>query len=192
MVTAHLSPSRPPPDLVTRIWQTLTRATVDRHHAWKTPVLASVGVDGHPQARTIVLRQAHPASWTLTAYTDRRTPKCQALIQHPRATLLFWSPKLRWQCRMLVDATVLIAGEAVETAWARMQQAPSAQDYLSPYPPGQAMEMAPAVTDPNTCKQHQLAVLQFQVVSMDWLALGQAQHLRASIDAQGNVTPCWP
>jgi len=68
-------------DLAARLWKELARATQDRHHDWRTPVLATQGVAGSgPQARTVVLRRAEAATWTLRVYTDARSPKCSELI----------------------------------------------------------------------------------------------------------------
>ena len=41
-----------------RVWVELERAVHDRHHEWRTPALATVGKDGSPNARTVVLRHA--------------------------------------------------------------------------------------------------------------------------------------
>ena len=35
-----------PQEIRQQIWMELGRASQDRHHAWRTPVLATVGVDG--------------------------------------------------------------------------------------------------------------------------------------------------
>ncbi len=43
--------------IATQVWAQLQRASVDRHHEWRTPVLASNGLDGSVQARTVVLRR---------------------------------------------------------------------------------------------------------------------------------------
>ena len=53
-----LEPPSTAADIRHRIWTELQRATVDRHHEWRTPVLATSGLDGLPQARTVVLRAA--------------------------------------------------------------------------------------------------------------------------------------
>jgi pyridoxine/pyridoxamine 5'-phosphate oxidase len=57
-----------------RTWIELDRAVHDRHHEWRTPVLATVGEDGKPNARTVVLRQADAKLQSLQFYTDRRSP----------------------------------------------------------------------------------------------------------------------
>ena len=69
--------TQPPENLVSRVWQELMRATKDRHHAWRRPAFATLGVDGFPQVRTIVLRDADQSKSTLQAYTDSRSPNAK-------------------------------------------------------------------------------------------------------------------
>ena len=57
----------------------LQRAPLDKHHDWRTPVLATVDGQGRPQARTVVLRHADRATQTLVFFTDARSPKCAEL-----------------------------------------------------------------------------------------------------------------
>jgi len=183
-----------PENLVTRVWQELTRATKDRHHDWRTPAFASIGMDGNPQVRTIVLRQANQTLWTLDAYTDARSAKCQELIKYDRVQLVFWSTRLRWQLRVSVNASVHVDGDLVETAWARMSQSKTSKDYLSNQAPGSAIisnnfNEAFSTKAPSN---HYLAVLSFQVISMEWLELGKDIHRRAQIDPNGKVTPITP
>ena len=39
---------REPLDIRQQIWKELGRASVDRHHEWRTPVLATVGAMARP------------------------------------------------------------------------------------------------------------------------------------------------
>lgn len=183
-----------PDNLVTKVWQELTRATNDRHHEWRTPALASIGVDGTPQVRSIVLRHADPALWTLQAYTDSRSPKYQELITCGRAQLMFWSKRRRWQLRVTVEASVHNDGKIVDIAWSRMHDSKSSKDYLSHLAPGSviAINHVNKACSSRSVNNHYLAVLCFQVVSMDWLELGKDLHRRAHIDSSGIVTPLIP
>lgn len=185
---------QPPDQLVARVWKELTRACKDRHHHWRTPVLASMGSDGSAQARTVVLRQADAAASMLYAYTDARSPKCAELHQDHRAQLVFWSERLRWQLRVTVHARVETEGERVQQAWAAMRQSPSARDYLSDQAPGALLmpHVGQGGHIANDQSQHHLAVLCFQVQCMDWLALGREGHQRAHIDIDGGVTALCP
>lgn len=184
----------PPDNLVTRVWQELIRATNDRHHHWRTPALSSIGLDGNPQVRTIVLRHANPTLWTLDAFTDSRSPKYNELVKHGRAQLVFWSTRLRWQLRVSVNVSVHTKGDLVETAWARMRQSKESKDYLGNQASGGAIisNEVNELCTPHAPNNHYLAVLSFQVISMDWLELGKDMHRRAQINPNGIVTPLTP
>lgn len=184
----------PPENLVVRVWQELSRATKDRHHDWKSPAFASVGFDGSPQVRTIILRHANPTLWTLDAYTDSRSSKCQELVKYNRAQLVFWSTRLGWQLRVSVNASVHTDGDLVESAWTRMRQSKASKDYLSVQAPGSVIvsNTANETLALNAPNKHHLAVLRFQVMSMDWLELGKEIHRRAQIDPNSTITPLSP
>jgi pyridoxamine 5'-phosphate oxidase len=162
-----------------RIWQELTRCTVDRHHEWRTPVLATIGLDSTPQARAVVLRQALKVTQSLTIFTDKRTPKVAELKAQPAGMLTFWSKRLSWQCRIALRFKVHSEGPEVEAAWARMSQSAAAKDYLSLTVPGSPIVGNDSAKNNNTCNfPHQLCLLSGQISSIDWLELGQSGHRR--------------
>jgi pyridoxamine 5'-phosphate oxidase len=169
--------------LESRVWTELVRAVVDRHHEWRTPVLASVDAEGAPQARTVVLRRADASTRVLEVFTDRRTPKVAQLRAEPKAVLVFWSNRLHWKLRVQARAEVLVDGPDVARAWGRLSQGASAADYLAPRAPGTPLSVEPGEASDG----HHLAVLRFDVVSLDWLALRREGHRRARIDAAGAV-----
>lgn len=178
----------PPDHLVARLWQELTRAPHDRHHEWRTPVLATQGIDqSGPQARTVVLRHADAPLWKLSVYTDARSPKCSELVAQPLAQLTFWSKRLNWQLRVSALATVEFEGEQVNAAWERVRQSRACADYLSALPPGHVQSSIKA-SEENTAdslRVHHLAILNFKVSSMDWLALSKDGHRRARLTPAG-------
>ena len=170
--------------LVARLWQELTRAPHDRHHEWRTPVLATQGLEtSGPQARTVVLRHADALLWTLRVYTDARSPKCLELVAQPLAQLTFWSKRLSWQLRVSALATLELEGEQVNAAWERMRQSHAAADYLSALPPGHVQSCTQDTEEftANPMRGHHLAILNFHVTSMDWLALGKNGQRRARL-----------
>jgi pyridoxamine 5'-phosphate oxidase len=164
----------PPEEILQHVWQQLTRATVDRHHEWRTPVLSTVGLDGTPQARTVVLRNASMVEPTLTMFTDRRSPKVNELLRQPEAMLVFWSKRLNWQCRVSVSVTVLTEGAEVNAAWQRIAGSAAAKDYLAPLAPGSPK----GSQDGSQAAQHFLALLIGRPTSLDWLQLGMPMHRR--------------
>lgn len=179
-----------PDQLLARLWQELTRAPHDRHHEWRTPVLATQGTNhSGPQARTVVLRHADATMWTLRVYTDARSPKCSELVAQPLAQLTFWSKRLNWQLRVSAHATVEFEGEQVNAAWERVRQSHASADYLSALPPGdvQASINAPVKNTADSLRGHHLAILDFKVSSMDWLALSKDGHRRARLKPAGEL-----
>jgi pyridoxamine 5'-phosphate oxidase len=162
-----------------RIWQELTRCTVDRHHEWRTPVLATIGLDGTPQARAVVLRQASKATQSLIIFTDGRTPKVAELAAQPAGMLTFWSKRLGWQCRIALNVKVLVDGPEVDAAWERMSRSAAAKDYLAAKAPGSPMMSDDSSEEINaSLTAHHLALLSGQISSIDWLELGQSAHRR--------------
>jgi pyridoxamine 5'-phosphate oxidase len=177
-----------------RIWQELERASRDRHHEWRTPVLASIDLVQQPSARTVVLREVNLQEKCFEIYSDRRSPKIAELKQHPGALLHFWSKRLQWQLRVAVKVHVLESGPDVESRWDRLKLTAAARDYLSPHPPGSLMEkpaepsaekMAGLLLakgmEPALHKEvdHNFCLVRAGFVEMDWLELNVAGHRRA-------------
>jgi pyridoxine/pyridoxamine 5'-phosphate oxidase len=174
------------PEIRQRIWMELQRATQDRHHEWRTPMLATVGADGLPQARTVVLRQADPRLCKLQIYTDSRSPKVAELAAKPQAMLVFWSKRLSWQLRVQAVASVQHTGPEVDAVWTKVSQSAAAGDYLSARAPGDVLPAADAASaaEPGLQQPHHLAIVTAQVQEMDWLELARSGHRRAVFQAE--------
>ena len=156
------------------VWHQLDRAAHDKHHPWRTPVLATV--DGESaDARTVILRETDEATRSLLIYTDARAPKVAQSMRQPIGTLVMWSPALGWQLRCRVRLAFEDDGLAVASRWAALRHSRAAQDYLSPLAPG-----APADADaPAADQRGHFGVLTASVQSVDWLELHRDGHRRA-------------
>ena len=179
----RLEPPSTAADIHHRIWAELQRTTVDRHHEWRTPVLATTGLDGLPQARTVVLRTADATASQLRFFTDRRSPKVAELQAAPAAAFVFWSQRLNWQLRVRVTTQVHTDGPLVDAAWVRVSQSAAASDYLAPQAPGSMLD---DFTDqePGT---HHLAVVTAHIEHIDWLELAREGHRRARLTGNALV-----
>jgi pyridoxamine 5'-phosphate oxidase len=168
-------------DIRHRIGMELQRATKDRHHEWRTPVLATVGADHTPQARTVVLRQADTSLSRLQIFTDNRSPKVAELVASSVAVLVFWSTRLSWQLRVRALAMVQHTGPEVDAVWTRVSQSAAAGDYLSSRAPGDALPTAKTIStaDADHLPPHHLALITLQVQEIDWLELARSGHRRA-------------
>ncbi|MEK8049862.1 pyridoxamine 5'-phosphate oxidase family protein [Ideonella sp. DXS22W] len=181
-------------------WRELDSAARTRGHAWRTVALATVAAPAAPgeppqaDVRTVVLREVDIDARLLVFYTDCRSPKVAQLRAQPQVTLMCWSPALGWQLRLRARTAVDTGGLGVSSRWARLKMHPAAQDYLSPLPPGAALDapahQAPPAPDRDS-REH-FAVVFTTVERIDWLELHAEGHRRAVFDAQGAgrwVTP---
>jgi len=164
------------------LWRELGRAPLDRHHEWRSPVLATVAGD-RADARTVVLRETDADARELRLFTDARAGKVQQIAQHPHGTLAMWSRRLKWQLRVQVLLTVQSEGLGVASRWAKLKNSPAAQDYLNPLPPGSVLDTtAPGREVPE---RGHFAIVVCSVVAIDWLELHAEGHRRAAFDAAG-------
>lgn len=177
MKTTLLTPN----EIQQRIWIELGRATQDRHHAWRTPVLATIGAEATPDARTIVLREVDSSLFNLRFYTDSRSKKVADISTQPRALLVFWSKRLSWQLRVQVSFTIHTTGQVVDSAWSRVNQSAAAADYLSALAPGTPLSLPVPELSPN---KHHLAVMSAVVQEIDWLELAKGGHRRARFSSK--------
>ena len=177
-----------------QIARELQRAPHDRHHPWRTPVLATCSREGEARARTVVLRRMVQDGAQAHIYTDARSSKVDDLRARPLFSLVFWSPRLNLQLRVQGPALVHLQGPVVDEAWSRMRQAPSVGDYLSARAPGQELDPLAAPPAPaglgsidRAAAAHHLAVIECRAESWDALLLDRAGHRRAAwrFDAQG-------
>lgn len=172
-----------PEEIRQQIWKELGRATQDRHHEWRTPVLATLAQDGGPLARTVVLRRADALLGQLDIYTDSRSPKVAQLRAQPLAQFVFWSARLSWQLRVRAQVVVITHGPQVDALWQLVRQSASAGDYLSVAVPGEPLAADPGLGEAAS-PAVSFAVLRAQVLEMDWLELSRNGHRRAQVGAQ--------
>ena len=173
-------------DLQRAVWQELQAAVRDKHHAWRTPVLATTTlIDGEltADARTVVLRELDLASRQLLIFTDTRSAKAQQLRLHPRGSLVMWSARLGWQLRCRVRLSLAEDGLAVSSRWSRLKLSPAALDYLSPLAPGTPLD--PALKPTGLAPREAFAIITADIDHMDWLELHPEGHRRAAFTATG-------
>jgi len=171
------------PEIETAVWQQLEAATTDKAHDWRSPVLATVLGDA-ADARTVLLREVAVREKQLLFYTDERAGKVHQLLNHPRGTVVLWSRRLGWQLRCRVRLTLEVSGLAASSRWARIRLTPSAQDYLSPLPPGAPLADVLHAGSGAVARAY-FAVISAEVEAVDWLELHRDGHRRAVFDAQG-------
>ncbi len=179
-----------PQEIRQQIWQQLGRATQDRHHEWRTPVLATAADEGLVNARTVVLRSVDASRASLDIFTDGRSPKVSEIRNQQAALFVFWSRRLQWQLRVRVTMSVQTSGSNVEALWQQVSQTAGASDYLGQAAPG-APRRGPENTSQVSSQQCYFALLRAQVTEMDWLELGRGgpRRPRMLADTREWLTP---
>lgn len=172
--------------LLVAAWARLQRGVRDKRAAARHVTLATLGRNGWPQARVVVLRGADKAAAVLEVHTDLRSAKAAELWAEPRAMLQAWDPRAHLQIRAEVRAEIL-SGPQVGARWDRVPDG-SRMAYGSTPAPGQPIADALAYTKhPNA---QDFAVLQLHVQTFDLVHLG-ADHRRARFERADGWAGQW-
>lgn len=161
----------------THLWRRLLVGVADRTAPARHPVFATVGPDGWPEARTVVLRGADAGAGLLEVHTDLNSAKVVSLRKRGLAALHIWDEGEGLQIRVQAEVTILSGADVVQV-WAGVPD-PSRQSYGVTPAPGQPIADALAyvkLPDPTT-----FAVLRCAVQRIDAVHLGM-RHRRARFD----------
>ncbi|MGH1342733.1 MAG: pyridoxamine 5'-phosphate oxidase family protein [Nannocystales bacterium] len=175
--------------LKTEIWGWLGSAADDRDDPFRTPAVATAGLDGTPQARIVVLREVEAAEWSLDFYTDIRSPKCEELMKSQAATWLFYDATRQIQIRALSTASMHTSDAVADRAWAWSALA-SRAIYASASSPGAAIDapMPSVFLHDDTEAEHgrrNFCVVRCRVHEFDVLQLHPGRHRRACVRPDG-------
>ncbi len=165
------------------IAQRLARGVADRRSAFHVPTVATIGIDGRPRLRTVVLRGFEPGAMTLRFHTDMRSQKMRELERDPRIAMHFYDPVAKLQLR--VEGVAQLHGDdaMAESAWS-MSQSMSRACYAVMPGPGEAIAKPADYVLPTTPEQAMPGRANFTAVvvaidSIEWLYLAHRGHRRA-------------
>lgn len=150
----------------------LSRANVDRRHAFTTVVLSSY--DGEASsARWVVNRGWSIEDHSFKIYTDSRSPKVSALKDYPTVEILCYDARKKLQIRARCICHVTQSGADYDEHKRRARH--RSTDYSTDIAPG-----TPADIYGHTDEMH-FALIEATVLSYDVLQLGQP-HQRIRYD----------
>jgi hypothetical protein len=181
------------------IWRRLARGAADRRSGFHTVQLATLGLDGAPRVRTVVLRGVEQAAGRLRVHTDRRSGKWAEIAAEPRVELHAYDPRAKLQVRLRGRALPQGEGPLADAAWAA--SAPGSRAcYRAALAPGSALD-DPAKADPDPARRAEagpmegrdrFAVLLLVAARVEWLWLAAGGHRRAAHErAEGGWTGGW-
>lgn len=164
-------------------WAMLVRGVKDRKAAFHTPSLATIGTDGAPRIRTVVLRGCDSDARHLRFHTDIRSGKIAELQQNPKAAMHFYDHGAKLQLRLSVELQ-LLDGAAYESAWAATRPM-SRECYQVTTAPGSVLADPYDLTfDAEATRDGEdyFVPVRAQVERMEWLYLAAKGHRRALFD----------
>jgi hypothetical protein len=165
-------------EVLAEAFRLFSRGVVDRRSPFRTPSIATVGPDGAPRIRTMVLRRFEAAARRLTLHTDRRAAKLFEIDHQPRVAVHVYDARAAVQVRLSARAQVHVADDLAREAW--VGGAPSSHTCyaVSPAPGTVVAAPPPAATDRDAGFAN-FAVLALTFDTLEWLWLYHAGHRRA-------------
>ena len=182
------------PECLASAWSLLECGVRERKISAHTPVLATAGLDGAPQIRTVVLRGCDSQDRTLAIHTDRRSVKVGELRANPHAGVHVYDPQQKIQLRLRCHAELHLADGDAMAAWARTRPL-SRYCYQSDVAPGSEVEdPATRACDPSASNDgvDNFMLVRLRVVQLEWLYLNSRGHRRARFDwTDGHLKAWW-
>lgn len=178
-------------------WRLAETGVRDRAGAFHAPALATLGLDGRPRARTVVLRAADRAHRILRFHCDRRSDKFAEIGAEPRVALHAYDRGLKIQVRFEGLASLHVDDAEADAAWEGSREASRVCYGASPAP-GEAIPEGGAFLLPREAEEIAAGRANFCAVlvaveRLEFLYLAFAGHRRARFgwDGQGRLTAGW-
>ena len=166
--------------------QHLAEGANDPGSPWRNLALGTIGLDGAPQIRTVVLRRF--SGFTLDVHTDARSAKFAELRANSAATLHGWDAASRIQLRASGPASLHVGDAVAEESWAGLREQTKATYRVQPGP-GTKLP-APDNTTPDASEadaQRAFCVVRVSILRVDWLNLADGGHRRARFTKDGGA-----
>ena len=167
-------------------WRLFSDGVSDRRSPFHVPTLATIGLDGRPRLRTVVLRACDPAKRQLRFHTDVRGVKADEIARDPRVALHGYDPAAKAQIRIEGHAAIHGADEIASSAWSNSLAISRACYAINPAP-GTVLDMAGDYDVPAEAGEDSDALQNFRAViitatRLEWLYLARRGHRRAVFD----------
>jgi len=156
----------------------LAQGATNRRSVFHTPTLATIGADGAPSLRTLVLRGFDPATRTLRLHTDARAAKAAEILTNPRVALHAYDPAAQLQLRLTGHATLHRDDALADAGWAASRDF-SRMCYAIADGPGTPAPAPPSAPQDAVSGRAHFSVIALRFDMLEWLWLDAAGHQRA-------------
>lgn len=172
------------------VWRRLGAGASTRRSAFHHPTIATIGPDGAPRLRTMILRGVEPEIRRLRLHTDIRAGKVAEIAANPHVAVHVYDPGMKLQVRMMGIATISHGDPVARTAWQNSQ--PMSQACYGTRPaPGTPIGSAGDFVLPDSHSPERaegevnFAVLRISVETMETLYLAHGGHRRGAFAWEG-------
>lgn len=169
-------------EIDTACWQQLETGAREPDSGFHFLTLASVDLQGKPQARTLVLRAVDRVQRTLEFHTDMRSAKWQALAVNPEVSVLGYSAKTQLRLHGTVERH---AAHSAVAAAARQRLSLRTQQTYAGAAPGSDIG-SPSSNIDNA--EDNFGVLIIQITQLDWCLLARENNQRALLNYRSDGT----
>lgn len=176
-------------------WASLDRGVRNRRSAFHTPAVATVGLDGRPRVRTVVLRGADAGQRFLRFHTDIRGGKVAEIRREDRVALHAYDRGAKFQVRIEGRASVHADDAVADNAW-EVSKLMSRACYGTQPKPGVALETEgdfsiPCEEEEINAGRENFSVVLIRVETIETLYLDHAGHRRAIFELGESLNARW-
>jgi pyridoxamine 5'-phosphate oxidase len=176
-------------------WASLDRGVRNRRSPFHTPAVATLGLDGRPRVRTVVLRGADSSERFLRFHTDIRGEKVAEIRRDDRVALHAYDPRAKFQVRVEGRANIHADDALADSAW-DVSKLMSRACYGTQPKPGVALEHADSFVLPGdeeeiSAGRENFSVVLIRVESIETLYLDHAGHRRARFELGDMLDARW-
>jgi len=163
--------------------QELQEVLKEKKHPFRWPVLTTIGGEGVPHSRIVVLRSVS-RDFGIQVHTDRRSGKMRDLDESRKAAFLFFDAENQVQIRL--EGLAQVATEETRLSVWHHLSSNARRQYQQVERPGVKLEALPEVNE--TLGDRYFTVLEFAPQLIDYLKISKAGQLRASYERR---EPAW-
>ena len=190
-------------EILERVWALLERGTINRKDDFHTCALATIGIDGQPEIRTVVFRKLLREPRTLLCHVDVRSPKVAEIERDPCVSWLFYHVDEKLQLRIRGRAAIQTNTELAESQWHNSQlfsrrcycgDAPGTHKEMpSSGMPEFLVDREPTLAESEQLGRKNFAVLSSTVDEIDVYELNVRGHRRSLFkwSEQGELEAQW-
>lgn len=175
---------------IAQVWDVLHAAATGRS-PFNFLQLATIGLDGSPQLRTIVVRGWDRERAAISFVTDMRSPKVAEILRDPRVSLVGFDGEKSVQLRLSGIASVVADDVARKSMWDRLRHRTLVL-FDAPCAPGTPIddEEIPLATMPDddgsADPYERFAVMDVAIDRAEWLDLATEPHERRRFTRREN------